>query len=67
MRATKLLVVSGIAIFGIFFLVAFLNLNERADIAGHAALGGLGSRQAHFFCCRHGVRDYFRSSLSGLS
>jgi hypothetical protein len=40
MRATKLLVVSGIAIFGIFFLVAFLNLNERADIAGRAALGG---------------------------
>ena len=40
MRATKLLVASEIAIFGIFFLVAFLNLNDRADIAGRAALGG---------------------------
>jgi len=40
MRATKLLVASEIAIFAIFFLVAFLNLNERADIAGRAALGG---------------------------
>jgi len=41
MRATKLLfVVSGIAIFAIFFLVSFLNLDERADMAGRAALGG---------------------------
>jgi hypothetical protein len=40
MRATKLLVASEIAIFGILFLVAFLNLNEQADIAGRAALGG---------------------------
>ena len=40
MRATKLFVVSGIAIFAIFFLVAFLNLDERAGMASHAALGG---------------------------
>ena len=40
MRAAKLFVVSGIAIFAIFFLVAFRNLDERADMAGRAALGG---------------------------
>jgi hypothetical protein len=40
MRATKLFIVSGIAIFAIFFLVAFLNLDGRSDMAGRAALGG---------------------------
>jgi hypothetical protein len=38
--ATKLLLASGTAIFAIFFLLAFLHPNERADIAGRAALGG---------------------------
>jgi hypothetical protein len=39
-RAPKLLLASETIIFGIFFLVAFLHPNERADFAGRAALGG---------------------------
>jgi hypothetical protein len=39
MRAAKLLLASGIAIFAIFFFDAFTNLDERVDVGGRAALG----------------------------
>jgi hypothetical protein len=39
MRATKLLLISGIIAFAIFFLSAYANLDEKADIGGRAALG----------------------------
>jgi hypothetical protein len=39
-RAKKLFLASGTVIFAIFFVVAFLHPNERADIAGYSALGG---------------------------
>jgi hypothetical protein len=39
MRATKVLLASGIAVFAIFFFDAFANLDERVDVGGRAALG----------------------------
>jgi hypothetical protein len=39
MRATKVLLASGIAVFAIFFFAAFENLDEGVDIGGRAALG----------------------------
>jgi hypothetical protein len=39
MRANKLLLASGIAIFAIFYFDAFANLDERVDVGGRAALG----------------------------
>jgi exosortase/archaeosortase family protein len=39
MRATRVLLVSGIAVFAIFFFAAFANLDERVDVGGRAALG----------------------------
>src|SRR5258706_5749679 len=39
MRATKVLLASGIAVFAIFFFDAFANLYERVDVGGRAVLG----------------------------
>jgi hypothetical protein len=39
MRATGLLLASGIAVFAIFFFDAFAHLDERVDFGGRAALG----------------------------
>ena len=39
MRATRALLVSGIAVFAIFFFTAFANPDERVDAGGRAALG----------------------------
>jgi hypothetical protein len=39
MRATKVLLATGIAVFAIFFFDAFANLDERVDVGGRAALG----------------------------
>jgi hypothetical protein len=39
MRTTSLLVATAAAIFAIFFLAAFLNVNERFDVAGRALRG----------------------------
>lgn len=39
MRATWILLSSGIAIFAIFFIEAFANLDKRIDVAGPIALG----------------------------
>ena len=39
MRATKLLLISGIAVFAISFVDAFANLDERVDVGGRTALG----------------------------
>src|ERR1700730_14349852 len=39
MRATRVLLASGIAIFAIFFFDAFANLDEGVDAGGRAALG----------------------------
>ncbi len=39
MRATKVLLASGVAVFAIFFFDAFTNLDERVDVGGRAALG----------------------------
>jgi hypothetical protein len=39
MRATKVLLASGIVIFAVFFLGAFASLADRVDVGGPAALG----------------------------
>ena len=39
MRATKVILASGIAVFAIFFFDAFASLDERVDVGGRAALG----------------------------
>jgi exosortase/archaeosortase family protein len=39
MRATKVLLASGLAVFSIFFFDAFSNLVGRADVSGRATLG----------------------------
>jgi hypothetical protein len=39
MRATKVLLASGITVFAIFFFAAFANLDERVDVGGRTALG----------------------------
>jgi hypothetical protein len=39
MRATKVLLTFGIAVFAIFFFETFANLDERVDVGGRTALG----------------------------
>ena len=39
MQAKKVLLAFGVGVFAIFFVQAFANLDERADVGGRAALG----------------------------
>jgi exosortase/archaeosortase family protein len=55
MRATKVLLVSAITVFAVFFLGAFADLDERSDFAGHVALGA-------FQFCGAAVSLYLLSS-----